>query len=280
MKILVTGVTGFVGQYVLRCLLKTDHEIIATSIEENCTVSAKNLRYISADMNEQGKDWYSLFNKPEILIHLAWQGLPNYGEMYHIEKNLWNGYFFVKQLIESGLRDVTISGTEAEYGKQEGCLSEDVASRPTTAYAVAKDSLRRFLEEYCKKTPFDFKWVRLFFMYGEGQSKHSILQLLKAALEQGDMVFPMSGGEQLRDYLPVETAAENIVKIALQNKVQGIINSGSGVPVSVRRLVEEYLEREGKNIELKLGHYPYKDNESMALWANTEKLRLIPEMAK
>ena len=280
MKILVTGVTGFVGQYVLRCLLKTDHEIIATSIEENCTVSAKNLRYISADMNEQGKDWYSLFNKPEILIHLAWQGLPNYGEMYHIEKNLWNGYFFVKQLIESGLRDVTISGTEAEYGKQEGCLSEDVASRPTTAYAVAKDSLRRFLEEYCKKTPFDFKWVRLFFMYGEGQSKHSILQLLKAALEQGDMVFPMSGGEQLRDYLPVETAAVNIVKIALQNKVQGIINSGSGVPVSVRRLVEEYLEREGKNIELKLGHYPYKDNESMALWANTEKLRLIPEMAK
>ncbi len=42
------------------------------------------------------------------------------------------------------------------------------------------------------------------------------------ALERVDSTFNMSGGEQLRDYLPIERVAEYIVKIALQNKTSRI----------------------------------------------------------
>jgi len=85
----------------------------------------------------------------------------------------------------------------------------------------------------------------------------------------------MSSGEQLRDYSPVETVAENIVKISLQNKVQGIINNGSGQPISIRRLVEDYLKRTGKTIELNLGCYPYTTYEPHAFWACRKKLESI-----
>jgi dTDP-6-deoxy-L-talose 4-dehydrogenase (NAD+) len=103
------------------------------------------------------------------------------------------------------------------------------------------------------------------------------LEQLKTTLIRGDKIFNMSGGEQLRDYLPVEIAAENIVKITLQNKLQGIINNCSGKPISIRRLVEEYLKTNEKNIELNLGYYPYATYEPFAFWGCINKLKIFAQ---
>jgi len=272
MKILLTGATGFIGRYVVKELLASNHDVVATSLEETASLPC---RYIPADLNDPDVSWFERFERPDTVIHLAWEGLPNYNELFHIERNLPASYYFLKNLIESGVKNVNVVGTCFEYGLQEGCLSEDLPPKPHTTYGVAKNTLRIFLEELRKKTDFNLKWIRLFYMYGTGQSKNSILELLKSALEQGDKVFNMSGGEQLRDYLPVETVAENIVKISLQNEVQGIINNGSGQPISIRRLVEEYLRQVGKSIELNLGYYPYTTYEPHAFWADVRKLNRI-----
>jgi dTDP-6-deoxy-L-talose 4-dehydrogenase (NAD+) len=98
---------------------------------------------------------------------------------------------------------------------------------------------------------------------------------LGSALQRGDNIFNMSGGEQLRDYLPIQTAAEYIVKIALQNKVNGIINCCSGVPIKVKTFVENYLEKNKKKINLNPGYYPYPDYEAMAFWGDDKKLKKI-----
>ena len=84
----------------------------------------------------------------------------------------------------------------------------------------------------------------------------------------------MSGGEQLRDYLPVEKVAEDIVKIAMQNKVNGIINCCSGIPMSIRKLVENYLAERQKKIYQDLGYYLYSDYEPMAFWGDVDKLNM------
>ncbi|MCD4680088.1 MAG: hypothetical protein K8S00_06855 [Bacteroidales bacterium] len=85
----------------------------------------------------------------------------------------------------------------------------------------------------------------------------------------------MSGGEQLRDYLPVEKVAENIIKISMQDKIDGIINCCSGKPISIRNFVENYLEKANQNIELNLGYHPYPDWEPMAFWGDTSRLNKI-----
>jgi dTDP-6-deoxy-L-talose 4-dehydrogenase (NAD+) len=115
-------------------------------------------------------------------------------------------------------------------------------------------------------------------MYGKGQSPNSILSQLEAAIENGDKVFNMSGGEQIRDYLPVEKVAEYIVRISLQDKVSGVINCCSGKPISIRKLVEDYLKEKNKKIELNLGHYPYPDYEPMAFWGDNYKLKQIIDL--
>lgn len=167
-------------------------------------------------------------------------------------------------MIEHGLSNLNLIGTCFEYGKQEGCLSESLQSNPITAYALGKDTLRKFLEELRKKQEFVFKWIRLFYMYGKGQSPKSIIPLLDKALDNNEKFFNMSRGEQLRDYLHIERVAEYIVKVALQNEISGIINCCSGKPISIRKLVEDHIKHRKKTIQLNLGYYPYPDYVPMA----------------
>jgi nucleoside-diphosphate-sugar epimerase len=273
--ILVTGATGFIGNYVIEEMLKYKVNIIASSIlyeKENNHAWLKKVDYIQADLNESIEDWFSFFGKPDMLIHLAWEGLPRYKELFHIERNFFNNYFFLKNMIENGLKKVVVSGTCFEYGMQSGALKEDLETKPNTSYALAKDSLRKFLEQLQRKIDFDLKWIRVFYLYGKGQNPISILSQLEAALERGDNVFNMSGGKQLRDYLPVEKVAEYIAKISMQDKLSGVINCCSGEPISIRKLVENHIAEKNKSIELNLGYYPYPDYEPMAFWGDTKKL--------
>ena len=272
--VLVTGATGFIGNYVIEELLKHNHNIIANSIlyEKEIHYDWLNkVDYIQADLNENMEDWFSFFGKPDMLIHLSWQRLPNYKELFHIEKNLPGNYFF---LIKNGLKKVVVTGTCFEYGMQSGTLNEDLETKPNTPYALAKDCLRKYLEQLQRKIDFNLKWIRLFYLYGKGQSPNSVLSQLDETIERGDKVFNMSGGEQLRDYLPVENVAEYIVKISMQDKISGVINCCSGVPISIRKLVENYLVEKNKIIELNLSYYPYPDYEPMAFWGDTKKLKM------
>tara|TARA_B100001971_G_C18128414_1_gene503422 strand:- start:58 stop:915 length:858 start_codon:yes stop_codon:yes gene_type:complete len=277
-KILVTGATGFIGNYVIEELLKYNVKIIATgnrSKEEIDTNKLEKVTYIHADLNERRTDWFSFFEEPNMLIHLSWQGLPHYKELFHIERNLANNYFFLKNIIKNNCKKVVVIGTCFEYGMQSGAFMEDLQTKPDNPYGLAKDTLRKYLEQLQTHVDFNLKWIRLFYMYGKGQNPNSILSQLEAALERNDKVFNMSGGEQLRDYLPVEKVAEYIVKISLQDKISGIINCCSGNPISIRKLVENYLIEKNKSIELNLGYYDYLDFEPMAFWGDTNKLNRI-----
>lgn len=278
MTVLVTGASGFIGNYVVRELLKQGHQVIATSKNSEKASMYEwfsQVQYIPYDLNVVQENLFEFFREPDAVIHLAWEGLPNYKDLFHFERNLFANYRFLKNLLENGLKSLTVTGTCLEYGLQNGCLSEDIPTQPTTPYSLAKDTLRKFLEQLQRKYHFSFKWIRLFYIYGEGQSEKSLLSQIETAIRKEERKFNMSGGEQLRDYLSVEKAAEYIVKIAMQNKVHGIINCCSGVPVSIRKLVEDYLEEKQRSIRLNLGYYPYPDYEPLTFWGDINKLETI-----
>ena len=93
--ILITGATGFIGNYLINELLKHNYNILATSRLNEQKINTEwinNTDYIQANLNEKKEDWFSFFGKPDMIIHLAWEGLPNYNELFHIEQNLSNIY--------------------------------------------------------------------------------------------------------------------------------------------------------------------------------------------
>ncbi len=276
-KVLVTGATGFIGNYVVNELLNKGYTVIATSSSLSKASTAEwfdKVTYTPFDFNDfdDEVDYYNYFGKPGILIHLAWEGLPNYKDDFHLAKNLPLQKSFLQNLIRNGLKDLTVTGTCFEYGMKEGCLTETMVCEPANPYAIAKNELRIALEKLTEAAGCNFKWVRLFYMYGKGQGPKSLISQLDKALENGDAVFNMSGGEQVRDFLPIEKVATYIAAIATQQKVTGVINCCSAQPVTVKDFVKEYLQSKKKNIQLNLGYYPYADYEAMRFWGDNGKL--------
>jgi len=280
MKILVTGAAGFLGRHVVESLLSRGHQVTAVDCDE---VRARNMpwfnrcQFILRDIYRYLEDPRQQFGDAEAVVHLAWAGLPNYKALFHYEVNLFDNYRFLKSLIENGYTQILVAGTCFEYGLQNGCMTEDMVTRPVTSYGLAKDALRRFLEILKMEMSFRLQWVRLFYLYGEGQNPNSLFVQIKEAIEREDVEFDMTGGEQLRDYLPIKQAADYLALIVENAEFDGLVNVCSGRPVSVRSFIEDYLARCGKKIHLNVGHYSYPDYEPMAFWGDTSILSQVIE---
>jgi dTDP-6-deoxy-L-talose 4-dehydrogenase (NAD+) len=279
MKVAVTGASGFIGRYVLAELLKRQVEVVAaTRNANNLDAWRDQVEIIEIDLAHVLPGQLDRLARTDVLIHLAWDGLPNYGSRHHFESELPRHYDFLKGLVEHGLPALMVAGTCFEYGMQSGALSEDLPTLPSNAYGFAKDSLRRQLAFLGCDFSFALTWARMFYTYGDGQPATSLYPQLRAAVSRGDKAFDMSGGEQLRDYLPVTELARLIVSLAMRRENSGVVNLCAGQPVSVRRVVEGWVIDSASDIQLNLGKYPYPEYEPLAFWGERSKLdRLLDQ---
>jgi len=279
-KVAITGATGFVGRHVLADLASRDLEVVATARSEQIDKPPfDNVRWVKLDLSCPPDNAFDMLGRPDVLIHLAWGGLPNYRALRHFEVELPAHYAFLQQLTDAGLKSVLVAGTCFEYGLRPGAISETDPAMPVTPYGFAKDSLRRQLEylQIARGGAFTLTWPRLFYMHGEGQASSSLLSQLTRAVQQHEPRFRMSGGEQLRDYLDVADVARHLVELGLKQQNISLVNVCSGTPRSVRGMVEQWLRENDWHIELELGHYPYPDYEPMAFWGNRDKLERVLE---
>ncbi|MDD2685717.1 MAG: NAD(P)-dependent oxidoreductase [Gallionella sp.] len=278
MKVMVTGSTGFVGRHVVNELLARGHSVIATARDIGRAQKMpwfNRVKFVQCDLHESFEHLLTPELLPDAIIHLAWPGLPNYRDFFHIGKNLPADLAFLATAVGAGVPQIIVAGTCLEYGMQYGPLDEEMETYPTTPYGFAKDTLRKALQLLQKENPFTLQWMRLFYMYGEGQNVNSLLAQLDRAIDEGLAVFNMSHGDQLRDFLPIQKVAESFA-LALENpNVEGVINCCSGQPISVLDLVQQRCLEKKSDIRLNRGYYPYPNYEPMAFWGITKLSAVI-----
>lgn len=275
MRVMVTGATGFVGRHVVNEILARGHSVVAIArdIKRAREMSwFDRVEFIQCDLHEGFQHLFQPDHLPKAIVHLAWPGLPNYRDFFHIGKNLPADIAFLGAAVKSGVSHILVAGTCLEYGMQYGPLTEEMETRPTTSYGLAKDTLRKALQLLQKERPFTLQWMRLFYMYGEGQNRNSLLAQLDRAIDEARPVFNMSMGDQLRDYLPIQKVAENFLFALESPRVEGVINCCSGKPVSVLDLVQQRCRERSSDIQPNRGYYPYPDYEPMAFWGTSVKL--------
>src|SRR5438093_6867607 len=146
MKVIVTGATGFIGQHVVRTLLRRGHSVTAVGRNADRASALRwppSVKFVRCDIHQSDLELPKVFGTAEAVMHLAWPGLPNYKALYHFEQTLFDDYRFLKSLVSAGHTHLLVTGTCREYGMRNGLLSEDMDTRPSNAYALAKDTLRR-----------------------------------------------------------------------------------------------------------------------------------------
>jgi len=232
-------------------------------------------------MADPGQDPYEHLGRPDVLLHLAWDGLPNYLADQHLSQELPRQRRFLAACLDGGLRRLVVAGTCLEYGMREGCLTEGMAPAPTTAYGEAKARLADDMRQYAVAKNASLTWLRLFYLYGSGQAPTSLYAQLQAAIERGDEEFPMSPGDQVRDFQPASNAAALIAEIATRCDVDaGTVNICSGQPTTVLSLVERLIHERGAMIRPSTGRYPYPSYEPFAAWGDRTRLDHLLEASR
>lgn len=279
MKIAITGATGFIGRHVRSELANTDHDVVlvARRSEKAGEITAHET-IVTADLHQERTDWFELFGKPDAVLHLAWGGLPNYMDAYHVEVELPMQSKFLKALIESGLKKLVVTGTCYEYGMASGALSEDQETNPNTPYGIAKDRLRKELFELQQSKNFDLTWARIFYPYGEGQSEKSLYSQLKNAI-LSSQEFLMGNGLQVLDFIQVEKVASSLLSLLTSCTDVGVVNLGSGKPQTIAAFVQEQIRIFQSDLVPSFGSIPARDYESVSFWSDNSRFESLVNLS-
>ena len=276
MRVLVTGANGYLGQGVGKSLLDLGNEVIATDfavdhIDTRATTMAANVFEI--------KDPFTHFQKPDVVLHMAWRdGFVHYSDA-HID-DLPKHYGFLKNFIEAGAKRVAVMGSMHEIGFYEGSINENTPCHPSTPYGISKNALRELVEMLCKKHGADYQWLRGYYIVGNSQYGSSIFSKITAAEQEGKSEFPFTWGQNQFDFLDYDEFCNQVAGAVSQDNVTGIINICSGKPEKLADRVERFIKENDYHIKLKYGAFPDRPYDSKAVWGDSKRIDTIMQLGK
>ena len=271
MKVLVTGANGYLGQGVVKAILDRGHEVVATDF----TVQNVDNRAIKKVCNLfEIENPYIFFEKPDVLLHLAWKdGFVHYSDAHIVD--LPRHYVFLQKMAKSDIKMISAMGTMHEIGFFEGSIDENTPCKPESFYGIAKNALREVTKIYCDQNKKTFQWLRGYYIVGNSKFGSSIFSKIVSAVERGEKTFPFTTGLNQFDFIDYEEFCEQVAATCTQYTVNGIINICSGRPEKLSNRVERFILDNNFDIKLEYGKYPDRPYDSKAVWGNDYKIKYI-----
>ena len=228
MKTLITGPSGFIGKSLLN--QKFDGEIHTLS-RAPYNSDRKDIHQHYGDLHD--KDILKKIGKLkfERVVHLAWQGLPvltpdNNRLNFNLSKH------FLECLIDSGVREVNVSGSCLEYGALSELVDETTSGVNIGDFGETKLELLDYLES--QHIP--FRWFRIFYAYGPFQHNNSLLMHAYRSAKMGSSFIARETRDS-RDFIFVSDVARAISMLLQTKGAFGVFNIGSGKSISIGAMV-------------------------------------------
>ncbi len=225
MKILITGINGFIGRHLKNLFFK------------------KNYKVFGIRSKSQTNDYKILLKKkikPNILIHCAGSGIVGFNNVpykIHKQKNLNSTKKLIAFVKKAKLRNskIIFLSSQAVYGKVSTVkISEKNKTQPISNYGKTK-----FLaEKELKKITDNFVIVlRLFSIYGNGLRKQIIWDACNKFINKE--VFFRGNGKEKRDFLHILDLIGLLKKIIKSEPKTSfaVFNVGSGKGIKIKTLL-------------------------------------------
>lgn len=239
MKILITGVHGFVGTNLVK-YLKKDHQIYGLDI---------SFPYNDGVINTYTWDDLERRELPEVdaIIHLA-------GKAHDTKNNtIADVYFQVNTgltqkiydyfLTSNATKFVFFSTAKAAADRVDGVLTEDIVPSPVGPYGESKIKAENYI--LSSKLSLD-KYVYIFrpcMIHGPGNKGN--LNLLYNAVKKG-IPWPLGAFDNRRTFTSIENMCFAVSGVLTKDVESGIYNMGDDEPLSTNELIDEICKSLGK----------------------------------
>jgi UDP-glucuronate 4-epimerase len=267
MRILVTGVAGFIGSRVAQKCLENNYEVTGIDSLSNLLYSdeikkarlknlsdSKNFSFISADLNDYNLE--NLLQGIDFVINeaglpgqaLSWNALQQY-----IDSNFVAVAKLIKAAQKTGVKRFLQASTSSVYGEL-AVGNESQAKNPISPYGVTKLSAENLLQAYFKNFDFPVVTLRYFSVYGPDQRPDMAIHKLLTSVATGGIIKMNSGGNQIRDFTYVDDIVDGTFAALSLGTNGEAYNLSSGNPVPMNNVISIVEKVTNKKLKIDYNH--------------------------
>ena len=249
MKLLITGIHGFVGSNLVKALSK-DHIIYGLDIiAPEKTGVIKTISWDDLDAERV----------PAVdgIIHLAGKAHDTKNQAaadvyFKVNRDLTIKVFDYFSKHSEIKKFVFFSTAKAAADKVDGVLMEDVVPTPVGPYGESKIAAEKYILSCMEQRPsqFDGRGVYIFrpcMIHGPGNKGN--LNLLYSVVKKG-IPWPLGAFENRRTFTSVENICFAVNGVLTKDVPSGIYNMGDDEALSTNELIEEICKSLGKKAHI------------------------------
>ena len=235
LRILVLGYSGFFGRHFLKYCQSKEHELILVGRAPSPVLLSARDFWVQSEITDfQSK--LDKFGKIDALANFVWQGLPRRTTELN-QMNLILHSKILSQVREMPFSKVLCVGSCLEYPLSNRNLVETSPVDKENEFSKTKSKV---LEMYME-TFENVVWPRVFFAYGSGQHKDSLLNTaFDSFINNLDLV--LRSPSELQDYVHITDVVRAFEMLISKTDCQGIFNVGSGVGVKNGKICDVLLD--------------------------------------
>ena len=248
MKILITGVHGFVGSNLVKALSK-EHTIYGLDI------IAPQKDGIKYTFSWDDLDKESMIPEIDAIIHLAGKAHDTKNKSaadiyFKVNTGLTKRIFDYFMAHDSIRKFVFFSTAKAAADKVDGILTEDVVPAPVGPYGESKIAAERYLLSKMDDVRSMSKDVYIFrpcMIHGPGNKGN--LNLLYGVVKKG-IPWPLGAFENRRTFTSIENICFAVNGVLTKDVPSGIYNMGDDEALSTNELIEEICKSLGRKAHI------------------------------
>lgn len=254
MRILITGVAGFIGSHLGERLVSMGHTVVGIDnfdpfypkkfkVENLKQLNKSNqFSFFEEDIrNKVSIDSIFESNKIDIVIHLAAKAgvrpsIEHVGEYYEV--NINGTVNLLECMRQNGVSKLIFASSSSVYGNNKVPFSEmDSVDYPISPYAATKKSGELLCHVYSHLYKFDISCLRFFTVFGPRQRPDLAIHKFTRFIDIDNPLPFFGDGSTARDYTYIDDIIEGI--ICSLNKLDGfhIYNLGESRVITLNELI-------------------------------------------